>query len=178
MMRTLFVLAGVAALATLPSPAFADITVKSQDGGMELPVPNGWHEVKPEGPMTKLVAADGRGSRVSVRIMPKEDFKDGKAVANFAVVRLKLTDGEDPKFEEVQIGGKPATRANVMGTLPSGKRAGFVITVYESGNMYVAVVGSSDASNFTKEAPVLTGFASQLKVTPTAATPAKPTPKQ
>ena len=175
-MKIWYALAVVATVAAFSPPAYADMTVKSQDGTMELALPNGWHEAKPEGPLSKIVATDGRGSRVVVRVYPKEDFKDVKTVANFAIEKLKLLDNDGAKSEDVQVGGKPALRLNVTGTQSSGMRAGYVITVFESDGMYIDVMGRSDASAFAKQAQVLAGFASQLKITPTAATPTAATP--
>jgi len=184
-MKIWHALAVVATVAAFSPPAYADMTVKSQDGTMELALPNGWHEVKPEGPASKIVAADGKGSRVVVRTYPKEDFKDAKTAANFAIEKLKLLDNDGAKSEDVQVNGKPAVRLNLTGTQSSGMRAGFVITVFENGDMYVDVMGKSDASAFAKQAQLLGDFANQLKITPVAdsnsppassATAAKPEP--
>jgi len=168
-MKIWFAAAAVAAFGASSAPAYADMTVKSQDGTMELALPNGWHEAKPEGPLSKIVAADGRGSRVVVRVYPEEDFKDGKTVANFAVDKLKLLDNDGAKTEDVQVNGKPAVRLNLTGTQSSGMKAGYIITVFEAGGMYIDVMGKSDASAFAKQEQVLEGFASQLKITPAAA---------
>ena len=178
-MKIWYALAVAATVAAYSPPAYADMTVKSQDGTMELALPNGWHEVKPEGAAAKIVAADGKGSRVIVRTYPKEDFKDAKTAANFAIEKLKLLDNDGAKSEDVQVGGKPGVRLNVTGTQSSGMRAGFIITVFESGGMYIDVMGKSDASAFAKQAQVLADFAKQLKITPVAETnspPAKPEP--
>jgi hypothetical protein len=168
-MKIWFAAAVTVAFAALSLPAYADMTVKSQDGSMELQLPNGWHEGKPEGPLAKIVAADGRGSRVVVRVYPKEDFKDAKAAANFTIAKLKLLDSDGQKTEDVQVSGKPGVRINVTGTQASGMRAGYVITVFEADGTYVNVTGKSDASSFAKQAQVLAAFATQLKVSPVAA---------
>ena len=174
-MRIWFALAALAAMGTFSQPAFADMTIKSQDGSLELALPNGWHEGKAQGRLAKLVAVDGKGSRVVVRTLPKEDFKDAAAVANFALAKLKLTDSEAAKTEDAQVGGKPALRMSVMGTQSTGLREGIVVTVFEADGMYIEITASTDAAGFTKQAPVLAGFANQLKITPTAPT-ATPTP--
>ena len=80
MMKIWCALPVAAAVVAFCPPAYADMTVKSQDGTMELALPNGWHEAKPEGPLSKIVATDGKGSRVVVRVYPKEDFKDVKTL--------------------------------------------------------------------------------------------------
>jgi hypothetical protein len=163
-MKIWFVVAAVATGAAFSSPAYADMTLKSQDGTMELALPNGWHEAKSEGAQSKLAATDGHGSRVVVRVYPKEDFKDAKTVMNFAVGQLKLVDNSGSKTEDIQVGGKPAVRTNVTGTQSSGMKAGFVITIFENEGEYVDVVGKSDASDFAKQSPVLAAFATQLKI--------------
>jgi hypothetical protein len=164
-MKIWFVAAAVAAGAAFSSPALADMTLRSQDGTMELALPNGWHEAKSEGALAKLAATDGHGSRVVVRVYPKEDFKDAKTVMNFAIGKLKLVDNSGSKTEDIQMGGKPAVRTNLTGTQSTGMKAGFIITVFENEGEYVDVVGKSDASDFAKQSAVLAGFASQLKIT-------------
>lgn len=168
-MKIWFVVAALATGAAFSSPAYADMTLKSQDGTMELALPNGWHEAKTEGAQTKIAATDGHGSRVVVRVYPKEDFKDAKTVMNFAVGKLKLVDNTGSKSEDIQVGGKPAVRVNVTGTQSTGMRAGYVITIFENEGQYVDVVGKSDASDFAKQQPVLAGFAAQLKISKAAA---------
>lgn len=167
-MKIWYALPVVAIVAALSTPAFADMTVKSEDGTLELALPNGWHEGKAEGPSSKLVALDGRGSRVVVRVYPKDDFKDAKTVANFTVEKLKLLDNDGAKPEDVKVNGHPAIRLNLKGTQSSGMRAGFVITVFENNGMYFEVMGRASAADFEKQAQVLTGFADQLKITPAA----------
>ena len=177
MMKTSLRLAALAAMALVHFPAYADMTVRSSDGSMELALPNGWHDVKPEGESTKIAATDGHGTRLVVRVYPKEDFKDAKAVADFAVKKLKLADNEGVKTEDIQIGGKPAVRMTIVGTRASEKRAGFLITIIDADSQYIEVQGATDASSFAKQTPVLQALASGLKVTPAAAAaPAAETP--
>jgi hypothetical protein len=190
MMKTSLRLAALAAVALVSLPAYADMTVKSSDGSMELALPNGWHDVKPDGASTKIAATDGKGSRVVVRVYPKDDFKDVKALADFAVNKLKLTDNDGVKTEDIQIGGKPAVRISVVGTASNEMRAGYLITILEGETTYVEVMGRTDASSITKETPVFGNFATALKiVSPGAAAapapaptveakPTKPVPKQ
>ena len=172
-------LAGVAiaVAALLALPAYADTTVKSQDGAMELAVPNGWHELAKEGgAATKLAVTDGHGARVLVRVYPKEDFKDIASVAKFTVGTLKL-DGAEPKNADAQVNGKPAVTINLTGTEPNGMKIGVVITVFEGDGMYIEVIGRAPASVFTKQASVLAGMANGLKITPVAAAnPPPPAP--
>lgn len=93
-----FTLLAAAAIAIFAPFAHAEMIVKSQDGAMELTLPNGWHELKPEGAATKVLAGDGRGGRVAVRTFSKEDFKDMKAVVSFVASRLKLIDNPEQKI--------------------------------------------------------------------------------
>jgi hypothetical protein len=154
--------------------AHAEVTFKSQDGVIEITLPNGWHEAKQSGPESKIHVA-GQGTRITVREHPKEDFKDIKAVAAFLSERLKkrFTDAE-PKFEDVQVNGKPAARVSLEGTEPSGVKVGYVITVIDAGPMYVSVMGTGNATAFAKQRQLLADAANQLKVTP--ATPPEPPP--
>ena len=176
MMKTSLRLAALAAMALVSFPAYADMTVKSSDGSMELALPNGWHDVKPEGASTKIAATDGHGTRVVVRVYPKEDFKDAKAVATFAVNKLKLSDNDGVKTEDIEIGGKPAVRMSVVGTQASEMRAGYLITIVDSGSEYIEVQGRTDASSFAKQTPVLQALASALKVMPTSTSAETPAP--
>ena len=160
MMKTSLRLAALAAMALVSLPAYADMTVKSSDGSVELALPNGWHDVKPEGDSTKIAATDGHGTRIVVRVYPKEDFKDAKAVADFAVKKLKLADNEGVKSEDIQIGGKPAVRMSIVGTRVNQKRAGFLITILDADSQYIEVQGATDASSFAKQTPVLQALAS------------------
>jgi hypothetical protein len=191
MMKTSLRLAALAAAALVSLPAYADMTAKSSDGSVELALPNGWHDVKPDGASTRIAATNGKGSRVVVRIYPKDDFKDAKALADFSVNKLKLSDNDGVKTEDLQIGGKPAVRISVVGTASNQMRAGYLITILESEGSYVEVMGRTDASSFAKETPVLGAFATALKIMPAAAPtpapapapaaeakPTKPVPKQ
>lgn len=170
-MITRLALVAIAA-ATFALAAHADVTVKSQDGTLELTLPNGWRELTPEGRATKIAASDGLGARIIVRVYSKEDFKDIKAVANFTVGTLKL-EGAEPKTEDAQVNGKPAVHINLVGTEPNGMRRGFAITVFEGDGVYIDTIGGAPASAFTKQAQVLAGIASKLKVT--AGAPTNPT---
>jgi len=186
-MKTSLRLAALAAVALVSLPAYADMTAKSSDGSVELALPNGWHDVKPDGASTRIAATNGKGSRVVVRVYPKDDFKDAKALADFSVNKLKLSDNDGVKTEDLQIGGKPAVRISVVGTASNQMRAGYLITILESEGSYVEVMGRTDASSFAKETPVLGAFATALKIMPAAAPtpapaaeakPTKPVPKQ
>jgi hypothetical protein len=139
-------------------------------------LPNGWHDVKPDGASTRIAATNGKGSRVVVRIYPKDDFKDAKALADFSVNKLKLSDNDGVKTEDLQIGGKPAVRISVVGTASNQMRAGYLITILESEGSYVEVMGRTDASSFAKETPVLGAFATALKIMPAAAPTPAPAP--
>jgi hypothetical protein len=176
MMKTSLRLAVLAAVALVSLPARADMTAKSADGSMELALPNGWHDIKPDGAATKIVAIDGKGSRVAVRVYPKDDFKDVKALADFAVNRLKLIDSDGVKTEDIQIGGKPAVRISVVGTGPNEMRAGYLITILEGESAYVEVLGRTDASSIARETPVFGAFATALKIIPAVAAAPAPAP--
>jgi hypothetical protein len=176
MMKTSVRLAALTAMALATFPAYADMTVKSSDGSIELALPNGWHDVKPDGASTKIAAVNGKGSRVVVRVYPKDDFKDVKALADFAVKKLKLSDDDGVKTEDIQIGGKPAVRISVIGTASNEMRAGYLITIIEGEGTYVEVMGRTDASSFAKETPVLGAFASAVRVTSASTTAPAPQP--
>ncbi len=170
MIRLTFV--ALAAVAMFAPLAHADMTVKNQDGTMALTLPNGWHELKPQGAETQIVATDGRGARVVVHSYSKEDFKDMKAVAGFSATRLKLIEAPEQKFEDIDVNGKPGVRVELMGTEPNGMKRGFVITVFEIGGQYIDVVAMAHASAFTKNAQVLKEFAKQIVLAESPTTPA------
>ena len=175
--RSAIVVVGAIGLAAaFVQAAHADVTFKSQDGALEITLPNGWHEAKQSGPEAKIHVA-GQGTRVTVREHAKEDFKDIKAVATFLADRLKkrFTDAE-PKFEDVQVNGKPAVRMELEGTEPSGVRVGYLITVIDSDKTYISIMGTGNASAFAKHKQLLSDLANQLKVTTASATPPAATP--
>jgi hypothetical protein len=161
--------AAMALVAIFAQAARADVTFKSQDGTLEITLPNGWHEAKQGGPEAKIHVA-GQGTRVTIREHAKEDFKDIKAVANFLSERLKkrFTDVE-PKFSDVQVNGKPAVRVELEGTEPSGVKVGYLITVVETDKTYISIAGTGNASAFAKQKQLLSDLPSQLKVTASAA---------
>jgi hypothetical protein len=174
-----FALLAAAAMAMFASFAHAEMTVKSQDGTMELTLPNGWHELKPEGAATKILAGDGRGGRVAVRRFSKEDFKDMKAVVGFVADRLKLIDNPEQKIQDLEVNHKPAVRLTFVGTEPNGMRRGFIITVLELEGEYVYITASTKASAFTKDGPILEAFAEQIVAAsgPTAGSTTTPKPQ-
>jgi hypothetical protein len=156
----------MAVVALFGHSARADVTFKSQDGALELTLPNGWHQAKETGAPGVALHVAGHAVRVTVREHAKQDFKDIKSVATFLSERLKkkLTDAE-PKFEDVQVNGKPAIRVDVEGTEASGVRVGYLITVFEADAMYISIAGTGTASAFAKQKEMLAGLANQLKVT-------------
>lgn len=162
----------VAAVAGFPPPAFADTTIKSEDGTVQITVPNGWHEGKPLGPSIKIQAHSARGALVLVRVVSKEDFKDLKSFANVGLERFKknMPDAE-PKVEDIQMNNKPAIRITLEGTQANGQRRGILLTFFESDGSYVDVVTMANASVYKTEEPVLAGLAGQVKIlaTPDAA---------
>jgi hypothetical protein len=170
----------VVAAAALARPASADTTIKSQDGTVQLTVPNGWREGRPFGPGIKIQAMSARGALVLVRVVPKEDFKDLKSFANVAMERLKKNMPDvEPKVEDIQVNNQPAIRISMEGTQANGQRKGFLLTFFEINGSYVDVVTTANASVFKSEEPTLAGFAAQVKVSaaPEAPAPAPaPTP--
>jgi hypothetical protein len=160
----------VAVGAGLALPAWADVTVKSQDGTLELTLPNGWHQMTPKGAEVKLIASDGHGTRLLVRVYAKEDYKDLKSLATVAAGRFKLDDAK-PDSQDIQVNGQPGVRVNLTGTEPNGERVGLVVTVFEAGGSYIDVTGKAPASAIAKQQPVIAQLATQLKVTPAGAAP-------
>jgi hypothetical protein len=158
----------------VPDPAPTTVVnAKSSEGSLQLALPNGWREVKPEGESTKIAVTNGKGARVVVRVYPKEDFKDARALATFAVTKLKLSDGSDVKKEDIRVNGNTAARLSVVGTASNNMRVGYLITIIESEGFYVEVLGRTDAYSFAEETQELGAFASALTFTSSTA-PAPP----
>lgn len=174
-MRLRLALAAMAAIIAFCSSAYADTVLKSTDGTMEMTLPNGWREAKKGNSNALIHATDGHSARVSVRTEAKENFKDLKAYAQFMTERLKrkFTDAE-PKIEDVQVGGKPAIRLTVMGEARNGKRAGYIITLFEGDKVYVEVSASASAGAFSSDQDMLANLASQIRMTSAAAPAATP----
>jgi hypothetical protein len=159
------VMGAMALVVALTQPGRAEVTVKSQDGTLELTLPNGWREIKKDGKEGAALQAAGKGARVAVREYPKADFDDLKAAATFVARRLsrKLPDVE-PKTSDIKINGKPAIRMEAEGTEPNGVNKGYVITVFEDNARYIGVIVSANASAFVKQKQALERLAGQLKV--------------
>jgi hypothetical protein len=174
MMR--FAVLAFAAISLCVAPAHADVTVKSQDGTVELTLPNGWHEIKPEATDTKILAVDGKGGRVAVRGFSKEDFKDMKSVASFVVSQLKMIDNPEQKFQDIEVNGKPAVRLEMVGTGPNGLKRGYVVTVFEADGTYIDVTASTHASTFAQLTPTLEALAKQIVVAGAAGSPSPSSP--
>ena len=120
---------------------------------------------------------DGRAA-VLVRVAPKEDFKDLKSFTQVSSTRFtkNLTDAE-PKFEDVQINGKPAIRVSAEGTQANGVRRGFVMTFFETDGMFVEIIGIANASAFKTEQQIMADMAGHVKILAAAgAAPAAPSP--
>jgi len=168
-----------AALLTFCLSANAQTVVKSEDGNMQLTLPNGWKEAKLVGPNSKIRANDGHGGMVVVTAFPKEDFKDFKAFANFSDEKLKKTlPDAEPKAENVQVDGKPALRTTVSGTEESGRNVTFIATHIDAGSLYVTVLVRASASDYGRQQQALMGLADQLKITAAAPPPPPPPPAQ
>lgn len=171
-MNRIALVALVAAVAAFVQSARADTTIKSEDGSVQITVPNGWHEGKPLGPSIKIQAHSARGALVLVRVVSKEDFKDLKSFANVGLERFKknMPDAE-PKVEDTQVNNKPAIRITLEGTQANGQRRGILLTFFESDGNYVDVVTMANASVYKTEEQVLAGLAGQVKIlaTPDAA---------
>jgi hypothetical protein len=164
-MNRLILAALVAAFAGFAPCAFADTTIKSEDGTVQITVPNGWREGKPAAPSIKVQAHSARGALVLVRVVSKEDFKDLKSLANIGLERFKknMPDAE-PKVEDIQMNNKPAIRITLEGTQANGQRRGILLTFFEADANYVDVVTMANESVFKTEEPVLAGLAAQVKL--------------
>jgi hypothetical protein len=163
------VMVALAGLVGLALPARADTTIKSDDASVELTVPNGWRQTKSTMQAIKIEATDGR-ALVLVRVVQKEDFKDLKSFAQVGSARFikALTDAE-PKFEDVQVNGKPAIRVSAEGTQANGVRRGFVMTFFDTDGVFVDVIGIANASNFKAEEAAMVDMASRVKILAAAA---------
>jgi hypothetical protein len=160
-------LAGAIALvAAAAQPSRADVTFKTEDGLLEITLPNGWHQAKKGVGENTQIHAAGHGAHVIVREHSKEDFKDLKAVATFLAGKLKkkFTDAE-PKFEDMQVNNMPAVLISMEGTEPSGVKKAYLVTVVQADSMYVSITASGNAAAFAKSKQVLAGLANQLKIT-------------
>ena len=154
----------VAAFVALALPARADTTIKSDDASVQITVPNGWRQTKPLSPAIQIQVTDGRAA-ILVRVALKEDFKDLQSFARVASQRFtkNFTDAE-PKFEDVQVNGKPAIRVSAVGTQSNGVRRGFVMTCVDTDGKFVEVVGIAAASAFQAEQQVMADMAGRVKV--------------
>jgi hypothetical protein len=168
--------ATVAALLAFCLSASAQMVIKSEDGSMQLTLPNGWKEGKAGGANVKIRATDGRGATVIISALPKEDFKDFKAFTNFVDEKMKRTLSEgEPTTTNVKVDGRAAVRTTASGTEANGRNVTLIFTYVDAGPVYVAVRVWASASDFERQQQVLVGLADQLKInTPAAAAPPPP----
>jgi hypothetical protein len=170
----------LALAAALSLPARAEVTLKSQDGTMQLTLPNGWKESKGRERNAKLQATDGRGASIVISEHPKEDFKDLKTFGNFLNERMKkiVPDADPPKMEDTQIDGKNAIRMTIKGTLASGQNVHAITTAVETEKSYLRIMVRATASNFSRQKQVLEGLPNQLKIAAAGGSAATATPAQ
>jgi len=160
----IIVITAVVGVLVCALPARADTTIKSNDGSVEITVPNGWHQTKARVPAIKIQATNGRAV-VLVRTAQKEDYRDLKSFAQTGSQRFmkRLTDAE-PKSEDLQVNGKPAIRVSAVGTQANGVRRGYVFTFVDTDTMFVEVLGIARASAFKTEQATLADMASRVKI--------------
>jgi hypothetical protein len=177
----IIVMLGLAALVGFALPAHADTTIKSDDASVEITVPNGWRQTKPRSPAIQIQVTNGRAA-ILVRVASKEDYKDLKSFAEVASSRFtkNFTDAE-PKFEDVQVNGKPAIRVSATGTQTNGIRRGYIMTFVETDGKFVEVAGIANASALEAEQQSMADMAGRVKVLaagagPSAQMPAAPPP--
>jgi hypothetical protein len=170
----LLIMTVLAGLTVSVLPARADTTIKSDDASVELTVPNGWRQPKTAAPAIPIQATDGR-AMVLVRVAQKEDYKDLKSFAQVGSQRFmkSLTDAE-PKFEDVQINGKPAIRVTAEGTQSNGMRRGFVITFIDTDGVFIEIVGIAGASAFKVEQQAMSDMAGKVKILAATQAPSAP----
>jgi len=168
------VLVALSGLMAFALPARADTTLKSEDATVELTVPNGWRQTKVLAPSIAIQATDGK-ALVMVWVVPKEDYKDLKAFAQLGSAKLleKFVDVE-PKFEDLQVNGKPAMRVMAEGMQSNGIRRGFVMTFLDTDGMFINVAGVANASAFKTEQQILEDMAGRVKILSAAAAPQPP----
>jgi hypothetical protein len=171
------VMATLAGLVAFAAPARADTTIKSDDASVEITVPNGWRQTKAAASAIQIQVTNGRAV-VLVRVASREDYKDLKSFAQVGSQRFmkNLTDAE-PKFEDVQVNGKPAIRVSAEGTQNNGIRRGYILTFVDTDGMFVEVVGIANASAFKAEQQTITDMAAKVKIlAAVGAAPPAPTP--
>jgi hypothetical protein len=174
--------AALVALTFLGASARADSTIKSDDASVQITVPNGWRQTKPLSPAIQIQVTNGRAT-ILVRVGLKEDYKDLQSFAQVVSQRFtKSFIDAEPKFEDVQVNGKPAIRVSAMGTQSNGVRRGFVMTCVDTDGRFVEVVGIAAASAFQAEQQLMADMAGRVKVLdavgagPAAQMPAAPPP--
>jgi hypothetical protein len=117
---------------------------------------------------------------VLIRAVSKEDYKDLKSFAQAGSQRLlkNLVDAE-PKFEDVQVKGKPAIRVTAEGTMSNGRRRGYLMTFLDTDGMFVDIIGIAPASAYKSMQQILADMAGGVKIVSAAAAPAaQPAPVQ
>lgn len=144
------------------SPA-AGLTLTGADGRIELQLPEGWNGEPPDQP--GWLKASNQNLYVLVISESKDDFADinayGDLVAKQMVKRLK--EGEASAAQQTIVGGRPALRYEIFGTISNGLRIGYLLTVVETEHRFSQVLGWTLRSEFAARKDELGALADGLR---------------
>jgi hypothetical protein len=155
----------VFALASYLAPLRADdadsnVTVKSQDGQVQLVVPEGWVAENSSNPGAAIEARnDDCDAFVMVLITNRDDpyatLDDySKTLRDEVLSHLVKSKCSDP--EPIEVNGYKAIRYEVHGTSPASKvEFGYFVTIVQMRRHYLEVVSWSLEKHFADNAPVL-----------------------
>jgi hypothetical protein len=150
-------------LSPLASVAYAGPLLTGADGNVELQLPDGWNAETPDQP--GWLKGSNKNLYVLVISENKQDFADIKAYGELVSKQMvkRLQDGEASAPQEATVGGRPALRYEIFGTISNGLRIGYLLTVVETEHRFSQVLGWTLRSEFTDRKSDLGDLATGLR---------------
>lgn len=164
--RLAFCLTATLLAAQFHAAGAAALTLTSSDSRVELQLPDSWHQEEPDKPDWLKASNDNR--YVMVISENKEDFSDIAAYASIVVSQMlgKLKDGKASDAQKIEIGGRPALRYEITGTVSNGLRISYLLTIVETEQRFTQVLAWSLRSQFAASKDELSRLAEGLRELP------------
>jgi hypothetical protein len=138
-------------------------TLTGADGHIELQLPDGWHGQTPDQP--GWLKASNQNRYVLVISENKDDFVDINAYGELVTKQMvkRLQGGEASAPQQITVGGRPALRYDIFGTIDNGLRIGYLLTVVETQHRFSQVLGWTLRSEFDTHKDELGALANGLR---------------
>lgn len=154
------------AAAQFDAAGAAALTLTTNDNRIELQLPDSWHQEEPDKPGWLKASSDNH--YVMVISENKEDFSDIYAYASLVVSQMvaKLKDAKSSDAQKFEIGGRPALRYEITGTVSNGLRISYLLTIVETDQRFTQVLAWSLRSQFAASKDEFARLAEGLRELP------------